>query len=382
MEHSLPAIMNNNFSLIQFIDLSKAFDCVHHKILLAKLHRYGIRDDALRLMTSYLSNRRQRVKVKGSFSKYTEVEMGVPQGSCLGPLLYIIYANDLDNLFDDMRLVTYADDITLTINGDDVSELISSMNSALSLILYWTRFNLIPVNIKKCEAILVSNKRHSCTLPIMIDNNKIEIVTQTKYLGVHIDHKLTFCHHLDYINSKLSQLCGITWKITYKLNINSARTFYYSFIFSLIEYGIASWGGVLLTYSCNRTINLYRRVIQNLFSWHFPGKTFEELCVKLNFLCPVDIYKLSITTLYFFSLNTDTLPRLDFDRKVCFYNYRADIELEIPFPRTRVVKAHYIYQIPMLWNNVPKEIRDGSTTLTFKNRYKKFLLKEFAEVHG
>ena len=154
----LPAIHEKKFGVLVLIDLSKAFDSVVHNLLLAKFHRYGVRDSALRLIRSYLTNRKQRVQVMKAFSDYIDVDMGVPQGSVLGPLLYIIFANDLVNLICDAQIVSYADDIALTFRGDSLPDLFNVINNELKVVLNWSQFNRLPINFKKCHAVVVSNR--------------------------------------------------------------------------------------------------------------------------------------------------------------------------------------------------------------------------------
>ena len=171
----------------------------------------------------------------------------------------------------------------------------------------------------------------------MLDGLNIPIVTSTNYLGVLIDSKLNFSNHLE-LNSKLSQFSGIAWKISFKLNINAAKTFYFSFIFSLLSYGIVACGGVLMTYKCPRLHGFFKRVTCNLFAWYFPGESFQSLCLKLGLLMPVDIYKFNIMTIYINIRQGHYLPRLKFEPKVLDYSDRRHTELRVPFPRKNAMK--------------------------------------------
>ena len=379
----LPAIRDQNFSILLLIDLSKAFDSVSHNLLLAELHRYGVRDNALCLLRSYLSNREQCVKVLNfdsefCYSEYGSVSVGVPQGSVLGPLLYIIFANDLNNLISKVDTVTYADDIALCINGDSPSSLATIMNSELQLISNWSRFNRLPINYGKCHAVVISNRALPSSLSIVLDSINIPIVTSTNYLGVIIDSKLNFSNHLEHINSKLAQFSGIAWKISFKLNINAAKIFYFSFIFSLLSYGIVAWGGVLMTYKCPRLHGLFKRATCNLFAWHFPGESFQSICFKLGLLIPVDIYKFNIMTMYVKMRQGHYLPPLKFEPKVTYYSDRRHSELRVPFPRTNAMKISYEYRIPMIWNSLPTNIKDEPRVNKFRAEYKKHLLRNEA----
>ena len=319
----LPAIGRKSFGIILLIDLSKAFDCVQHKLLLAKLHRYGIRDGALRLIQSYLHARKQRVEINHTLSQFMNVTVGVPQGSVLGPLLYIVFSNDLNNIIQDIELTTYADDIALCAVSDSLPDLICLINAKLEIIQNWSCFNRLPINYGKCHAVVVSNKPITNIPNLVIGEYIIPIKGSTNYLGINIDSKLTFKTHLDHVELRLAQLAGISWKTTHKYNINAAISFYYSFVYSLLSYGSPVWGGALLIYSCTRLHSLYRRIVLNLFSWHLPNATFFELCERFSLLAPIEIYKYNLMVLYFNIRNHHFLPNVEFVTSVPSYNFRS-----------------------------------------------------------
>ena len=169
----------------------------------------------------------------------------------------------------------------------------------------------------------------------------------------------------------------MTWRITYKFNINTAITFFYSFVFSALSYGVIAWGGLFFTQSCSRILALFRRIVLNLFSWHFPGKSFTEICVSLGILNPIDIFKLNIMLFYYNIVNLGFLPQLQFDDRVVMYEHRAETDLVVPFPRTNVIKSHHPYLIPLIWNEVPGLIKNSLNSARFKKLYKEHLLKSF-----
>ena len=212
-------------------------------------------------------------------------------------------------------------------------------------------------------------------IDIVIDNNVVPILKSTNYLGIHLDNKLSFTAHIDYVESKLSQLSGISWSIKYDLDVNSAKTYYFSFVFSLLSYGCPVWGGVLIERQCPRLHSLYRRIILNLFSWHFPGMSYEGICAKFGFLSPANIYRFTVMTLYYNIRNSGYLPSLAFSHKVNLYNYRSANELIVPFPRTNVYRMHYSFLIPKIWNSIPISVRNERDVNKFKSAYKKKLIE-------
>ena len=378
IDHTLPAINNKNYSLLTLVDLSKAFDCVSHKMLIAKLERYGVRGEALSLINSYLHFRRHRIKTSNKlFTEYRDVYGGVPQGSVLGPFFYIVYANDLNNILDGIDIVNFADDIALCVNGDHLPDLVRVMNGGLSILSNWSRFNLLPINYEKTHAMVITNRKYEISSPLMIDGRNIPIVRNTVYLGVHIDDRLTFSPHIKYVTDRLSHFSGISWKITYKLNVSAAKNFFYSFVFSLVNYGISAWGGALLNFQCTRTHNLFRRIILNLFGWHFPGVSYEQLCFNFGILTLVDLYKFNILLQYFKISRMRYLPRLKFESHSSAYALRRVNELKVPVPRTNVSKMHFPYTIPLLWNDLPSSVRNQPTYFKFKSSCRKHMLENF-----
>ena len=386
IHHSLPAIKDNTFTISIYLDLSKAFDCVDIEILMEKFERYGIRGSALTFLKSYLYNRKIRVKIdENIYSDIKNVTMGVPQGSCLGPLFYLIYCNDLNNIITDVKIINYADDIVLVLNGSNIAEMVKIMNDTLYQISIWCIINKLSINPEKSKCLIFSNRKVPQTITITLNDKIIKIFSNVNYLGIFLDKRLCFSDHIDHLNSKLSQISGISYKLTYRFNLNTAKIYYYSFAFSLISYGIIAWGGILTNFSCERTFALHRRIVLNLFGWHFPQKNFEQICVALKLLGPIGIYKLELMLLYFNiskTSNFDHLSITEFKKTVQTHNIRKPAELKVPLPRTKVLKSHYEYNIPSIWNTIPIEIRNEPDSKRFKYSYKKYLLKEFHDLNS
>ena len=369
LDSSLPAVKNENYTIAVALDLSKAFDCVDHENLLIKCEKYGIRGNVLKLIKSYLSNRKQKVRVGEYFSDEKAMSMclGVPQGSCLGPLFYLIYANDINSIVNGVDIITFADDIVILLNGDNLSNMVGVINRNLNIIYQWCNFNYLTINPNKSQCIIFSNRRIQISIQIEINGQSISVVSVIKYLGIHLDSKFNFAHQLSQVNNKLSQICGTTWKLTRKFNLNTAKVIYYAFAYSHISYGISAWGGIFFTHNCSRTFSLHKRIVMNLFSWHFPGDNYKSICAKLNILGLIDIYKLNLMVLLFNMKNSDFLPKLEFDKYDNRYGLRNDNEFVVPFPRTNVLKMHFSYTMPLTWNNIPLNITQEKFESKFKN---------------
>ena len=181
------------------MDLSKAFDCMNHELLLAKLHAYGFSKDALQLICSYLKNRWKRVKINTSFSQWTELLLGVPQGSVLGPLLFNIYLNDLI-WFIDGDVTNFADDTTLHKCSEFLDTLKIKLEKDSKSALLWFKNNYMKLNTDKCKLIVAGRKDQEVS--VRVGNSEIRENNEVELLGVTIDNQLSFSTHL---NSKIKK---------------------------------------------------------------------------------------------------------------------------------------------------------------------------------
>ena len=188
-----------------FLDLSKAFDCVNHDILLSKLHFYGIRGMSMTWFRDYLGNRQQRVRVDNLLSDWGEVQCGVPQGSILGPLLFSIYINDLPIIFNNTDINIFADDTELHLSDHSLLSLESNLQKEVDLLCRWSNSNLLKINIQKSAVMLLGPKRKVLdkVLKISINDTPIPFKVSVKYLGVHVNRWLTWDDHVTSIITKV-----------------------------------------------------------------------------------------------------------------------------------------------------------------------------------
>lgn len=210
-------------------DLTKAFDCVDHKLLLSKLEFYGIRGVPLALFESYLSNRQQCVFLNNNLSNRKGVQHGVPQGSVLGPLFFIIYINDLFFYLFPYSIIMFADDATLVNSSKNISELNYICNKTEKLAEIWYNDNKLNFNKSKTQNLIVSTK---------INDNPYQTV---KLLGIHIDNKLSWSVHIEHLCSKLSSYVYLLRQLKKVLQIDTLLTVYYSLIHSHLSYGVTIW---------------------------------------------------------------------------------------------------------------------------------------------
>ena len=203
----LNAIDNGNLVIGLFIDLCKAFDTVNHEILFEKLTKYGIRNTALQWFKSYLQNRKQFICYQNIESLYSNISCGVPKGSILGPILFLLYINDMAFVSKKFFTIFFADDTNFFITGNNYVDLVTILNNELCKIVEWLNVNKLSINISKSQyMIFQSSKKNSITKEnLFINGTMIRKVESTKFLGVVIDSKLSWSEHIHHIKNKISK---------------------------------------------------------------------------------------------------------------------------------------------------------------------------------
>ena len=197
---------NKEFVIGVFLDFKKAFDTIDHDILLKKLFKYGIRGKAYNWIKSYLENRLQYVSFNDNYSSKLPITCGVPQGSILGPLLFILYINDIANISSDILPILFADDTNLFFKGSNLQSVIDKINSELIKINEWLKANKLSLNTDKTNFMIFSSSTHNDVMTnanVKINNTDISRVYSTKFLGVIIDSKLNFAEHINMIKNKV-----------------------------------------------------------------------------------------------------------------------------------------------------------------------------------
>ena len=209
-------IDKGQYTVMIFVDLKKAFDTVNHEILLKKLEKYGVIGSENAWFASYLCNRRQFCRVNGVSSRLDDINCGVPQGSCLGPLLFMIYINDLPFSLQCCQVTMYADDTTLSHSSKNITDLNENLNRDLCNLKQWLQGNKLSLNLIKTQAMVVGSRPNLKKISdkkvqpptFVIDDSQIDIVEKVKYLGVQLDQHLVWDEHARYVCTKVSRALG------------------------------------------------------------------------------------------------------------------------------------------------------------------------------
>ena len=251
--HIYKSLDSSSCTAAVLLDFSKAFDTVNHNILLAKLETYGIRGKVFSLIKSYLSDRQQYVRVNGIVSNLAKINIGVPQGTILGPLFFIIYMNDIFQIHK--NIVSYADDTVILCTDTSWEKTQEFLQNILSNISNWLDLNFLSLNTNKTVYMTFSIYKNKLptNFEISINNCKLENVTNYKYLGLYIDQHMRFNVHVNNLVKKLRYFLYIFYNLKSVMNTKSLLTIYYGLFHSVATYGIIAWG------------NAYKNVVQKLF---------------------------------------------------------------------------------------------------------------------
>ena len=228
-----------------FVDFSKAFDTVNHSILLSKMWKYGIRGRAHSWFDSYLKDRGQRVRVNGVCSDRSLLSVGVPQGSVLGPVLFLIYVNNMCDAISLSKTVQFADDTTLLLYDHNHSTLTNAATSSLAQLSSWCFAHRLSINTSKTVVMLFSNRQFDIDLnnKVSLCNAELCYVDNVKFLGLTVDNRLKFNVHIADVCKKVSRVVGVLYKVRDILPTKTLINLYYALFYPHVIYTNLIWGG-------------------------------------------------------------------------------------------------------------------------------------------
>ena len=366
------------------LDLSKAFDSICHSHLLQKLNNLGLGQSSLSWCKSYLTNRKQQTKFKNFISVEETVTSGVPQGSIMGPILFISFVNDLPENFQNCKIVSYVDDTQLLVSAKNTAEIKSKLENLINTAQKWYTKNSLLNNITKTEIMLITGKKNKEKLYIQItDDGKkkmLEPKTSIKILGVHVDDRLSWTKQIQEVNKKAKYATRNLQRVNMLIPLKTRLLLYNSLVASHLKYADTVWSG------CNaRDKNRLQRT-QNYAIKSLLGMKKQESAtdaLKRVKLLPLEDKMKIHEAVYIHKGLHNKLPRSicqQYEELKPQTQYRSSKQdlLKIPIHKTEKFKSSNIYRTVQTWNSIPFSIKQIENSSTFKINYQKYLQKTFA----
>ena len=361
---------------IIFCDISKAFDRVWHKGLIFKLQQCGFAGKILHWIKSYLSNRKQKVFVGSSFSDVRLISAGVPQGSVLGPLLFLVYVNDIvEKLLSISRL--FADDTSIAFTSTNTSDIEAIMNQDLQIISDWAKSWQVSFNPNKTEALFICSNSNLVKPNLMFENVPIQFVEHHKHLGLTLSCDGKWHSHIDNLITSSTKILGMMRKIKLSVKRKTLEQLYISFLRPILEYASVVWDGCTqvekekiekvqheaarIVSGLTRSVsldNLYKEINWSSLS---DRRTYQKLLLAYKI-------KTNQTPDYLSDLFPDTIESVP-------YNLRNPHDFTVVNRRTELFSKSFVPSAISLWNKLPNNIKELDSLSKFKHAINTDILK-------
>ena len=357
------------------MDLSKAFDTLDHNLLLDKLSALGFNRSAVQWFKSYLTDRSQSICINGISSDHQSVTFGVPQGSALGPLLFIMYVNDLPSAVSICNVELYADDTLLYFANKSVSTIENNLTLDLANVIHWLRANFLSLNIGKTKMMLIGTHQRLASVndfSIQANGHSLKWVDKFKYLGVILDQNLSWKDHVEYIGKKISSRLGMLRRARKVLPRHACIILYNAMVLPLFDYCCSVWDSCGLGNKAYLD-KLHRRAasiiegrivefveLPNIFSW-------PDLQKRRDYLKSILVFK-SINGL----APQYLIGEFRHAREIHSYHTRHRDLLRIPLAKTSKYQGSFRINGARTFNTLPLTIRKSMTLVEFKTKAKRF----------
>ena len=377
----LNAMDNGKMIGVVLVDFKKAFDLVDHQILRNKLEIYGIKDDALSWFNTYLTSRKQQVSINNCKSDFKQISYGVPQGSILGPLLFLLFINDLplhtNSAFTDL----YADDTTLYDIQDSMEQIENNLQTALNSLEIWCKNNGMILNSAKTKVMFVTTnqkrqKLQRQNLDLNFQDESLGMVSNDKILGVFVDNNLTWTYHIKNLTKKMTSSIWLLSKIKKFLSRDHRIQFYKSYIQPHLDFCNIVWGS---SSECNKLkiLRLQKRACKVILDYQV-----EDSMEAMSSLKIMSIYdRLYLRKAKFmFKVYNNITPSYITENFTIRNNVNTSINLRSssmcfipPKPHTEGFKHSLRYSGCVVWNSLPADVKSAQTVETFHSRCLKWL---------
>ena len=368
LNYIVETLEKNEIGVCIFLDFAKAFDTVNHEILLDKLEHYGIRGIALDWIKNYLTNRMQCTEIGDTQSELELIKCGVPQGSVLGPLLFLIYINDIVNSSKLFNFTLFADDTSLYYSCKNTNNLENVINCELAKISDWLSANRLSLNVAKSKLLYFTNKNRNPfkNIEIKINGEVLKEVDSAKYLGVYMDNKLKWNVHINNIKLRLSKGISMLAKIRHYVPESVRRSLYFTFVNSHTGYNILNWGTA--PSSSIDIISAKTRKAIRLIS--FAGKDEPALPLfKKHLILPLEKDLELKQATFMWKVENGQIPMS------LFSNFRRNRDKVVPIlNRLESSAKHITYAGPKLWQSLPDQIKEIAFPKAFSKAVKNHLL--------
>ena len=384
-DYILQEMEKGNICCGVFMDLSKAFDTIDHHILLKKLYLYGIRGLPLQWFRSYLCNRKQYVVVDGVESTHLDVNLGVPQGSVLGPLLFLVYVNDIVKSSDIMKFSLFADDTVVLYSHKNISVLLDTVNKELQMLNEWFKCNKLFLNFKKTKYILFHSKRKHVTsnvIPIRIDNTVIERIESIKFLGIHIHESLDWKYHVANISSKISKGIGVLYKLRHFVPSRILINIYNAIVLPHLNYCNEIWGKTYKLH-VDKLYTLQKRAVRLITKSSFRSPSMP-LFIKLKIMPVYELIKLNISV-FMFKYQKGILPEIfnnmfRINSSFHIYNTRKREDFSVPTIHSTIRSHSICFTGVHEWNSLCNDLKSSSTLSRFRTLLKRSIFEKMSSM--